>query len=122
MWHNVTPHEGEETMSAQEYVRKKSEQTIENIYANAVAKAKADEMEKYKKEDYERTFSGFISKLADDEAEVSILEGLVSDAISKGSDASLSSLKGDLANAKRRYTKTKNEMEAWLSGYEKANG
>ena len=101
------------TLSTEEYLKKKEQEEIDKIFDAAIAEAKAKELEAMKEEVENKTLAEMVFKLADAEAEVSIQEELLSDAVRKEED--LSVRKEELKKSKMRFTTCKNKLERWCS-------
>lgn len=101
------------TLSTEEYLKKKEQEEIDKIFNAAIAEAKAKELEAMKEEVENKTLAEMVFKLADAEAEVSIQEELLSDAMRSGEDVSVR--KEELKKSKMGFTTCKNKLERWCS-------
>lgn len=111
-----------ETMTTEEYLKKKEQDELDRLFDEAVNEAKQKELSQLAKQEKEEYFMSLIIKLSDCEDELAILEEQLSQYI-KNPDVmkdKIDNIKRDIKVMKIKYTKTKNEIDRFI-GEEKEN-
>lgn len=111
-----------ETMTTEEYLKKKEQDELDRLFDEAVNEAKQKELSQLAKQEKEEYFMSLIIKLSDCEDELAILEEQLSQYI-KNPDImkdKIDNIKRDIKVMKIKYTKTKNEIDRFI-GEEKEN-
>lgn len=105
-----------ETMTTEEYLKKKEQDELDRLFDEAINEAKQKELSQLAKQEKENYFKSLVVKLSDCEDELSILEDQLSEYI-KNPDVmkdKIDSIKRDMKIMKIRYTKTKNEIDRFI--------
>lgn len=111
-----------ETMTTEEYLKKKEQDELDKLFDEAINEAKQKELSQLAKQEKEEYFMSLIIKLSDCEDELAILEEQLSQYI-KNPDImkdKIDNIKRDIKVMKIKYTKTKNEIDRFI-GEEKEN-
>lgn len=105
-----------DTMTTEEYLKKKEQEELDKLFDEAIKEAKEKELSKLAIEEKENYFKSLVVKLSDCEDELSILEEQLSEYI-KNPDVmkdKIDSIKRDMKIMKIKYTKTKNEIDRFI--------
>lgn len=105
-----------ETMTTEEYLKKKEQDELDRLFDEAVNEAKQKELSQLAKQEKEEYFMSLIIKLSDCEDELAILEEQLSQYI-KNPDVmkdKIDNIKRDIKVMKIKYTKTKNEIDRFI--------
>lgn len=105
-----------ETMTTEEYLKKKEQDELDRLFDEAINEAKQKELSQLAKQEKEEYFISLITKLSDYEDELAILEEQLSQYI-KNPDVmkdKIDSIKRDIKVMKIKYTKTKNEIDRFI--------
>lgn len=105
-----------ETMTTEEYLKKKEQDELDKLFDEAINEAKQKELSQLAKQEKEEYFISLITKLSDYEDELAILEEQLSQYI-KNPDVmkdKIDSIKRDIKVMKIKYTKTKNEIDRFI--------
>lgn len=105
-----------ETMTTEEYLKKKEQDELDRLFDEAINEAKQKELSQLAKQEKEEYFISLITKLSDCEDELAILEEQLSQYI-KNPDVmkdKIDNIKRDIKVMKIKYTKTKNEIDRFI--------
>lgn len=105
-----------ETMTTEEYLKKKEQDELDRLFDEAINEAKQKELSQLAKQEKEEYFISLITKLSDCEDELAILEEQLSQYI-KNPDVmkdKIDNIKRDIKIMKMKYTKTKNEIDRFI--------
>lgn len=105
-----------ETMTTEEYLKKKEQDELDRLFDEAISEAKQKELSQLAKQEKEEYFMSLIIKLSDCEDELAILEEQLSQYI-KNPDImkdKIDNIKRDIKVMKIKYTKTKNEIDRFI--------
>lgn len=105
-----------ETMTTEEYLKKKEQDELDKLFDEAINEAKQKELSQLAKQEKEEYFMSLIIKLSDCEDELAILEEQLSQYI-KNPDImkdKIDNIKRDIKVMKIKYTKTKNEIDRFI--------
>lgn len=105
-----------ETMTTEEYLKKKEQNELDKLFDEAINEAKQKELSQLAKQEKEKYFISLITKLSDCEDELAILEEQLSQYI-KNPDVmkdKIDNIKRDIKVMKIKYTKTKNEIDRFI--------
>lgn len=105
-----------ETMTTEEYLKKKEQDELDRLFDEAINEAKQKELSQLAKQEKEEYFMSLIIKLSDCEDELAILEEQLSQYI-KNPDVmkdKIDNIKRDIKVMKIKYTKTKNEIDRFI--------
>lgn len=105
-----------ETMTTEEYLKKKEQDELDRLFDEAISEAKQKELSQLAKQEKEEYFMSLIIKLSDCEDELAILEEQLSQYI-KNPDVmkdKIDNIKRDIKVMKIKYTKTKNEIDRFI--------
>ena len=105
-----------ETMTTEEYLKKKEQNELDRLFDEAINEAKQKELSQLAKQEKEEYFTSLITKLSDCEDELAILEEQLSQYI-KNPDVmkdKIDNIKRDIKVMKIKYTKTKNEIDRFI--------
>ena len=105
-----------ETMTTEEYLKKKEQDELDRLFDEAINEAKQKELSQLAKQEKEEYFISLITKLSDCEDELAILEEQLSQYI-KNPDVmkdKIDSIKRDIKVMRIKYTKTKNEIDRFI--------
>ena len=105
-----------ETMTTEEYLKKKEQDELDRLFDEAINEAKQKELSQLAKQEKEEYFISLITKLSDCEDELAILEEQLSQYI-KNPDVMkdrIDNIKRDIKIMKMKYTKTKNEIDRFI--------
>lgn len=105
-----------ETMTTEEYLKKKEQDELDRLFDEAINEAKQKELSQLAKQEKEEYFISLIAKLSDCEDELAILEEQLSQYI-KNPDVmkdKIDNIKRDIKVMKIKYTKTKNEIDRFI--------
>lgn len=105
-----------ETMTTEEYLKKKEQDELDRLFDEAINEAKQKELSQLAKQEKEKYFISLITKLSDCEDELAILEEQLSQYI-KNPDVmkdKIDNIKRDIKVMKIKYTKTKNEIDRFI--------
>lgn len=105
-----------ETMTTEEYLKKKEQDELDRLFDEAINEAKQKELSQLAKQEKEEYFMSLITKLSDCEDELAILEEQLSQYI-KNPDVmkdKIDNIKRDIKVMKIKYTKTKNEIDRFI--------
>ena len=105
-----------ETMTTEEYLKKKEQDELDRLFDEAINEAKQKELSQLAKKEKEEYFISLITKLSDCEDELAILEEQLSQYI-KNPDVmkdKIDNIKRDIKVMKIKYTKTKNEIDRFI--------
>ena len=105
-----------ETMTTEEYLKKKEQDELDKLFDEAINEAKQKELSQLAKQEKEEYFISLITKLSDCEDELAILEEQLSQYI-KNPDVmkdKIDNIKRDIKVMKIKYTKTKNEIDRFI--------
>ena len=106
----------EPIMTAKEYINKKEQEELDEIFDKACKEARDKELKRLAEIEYEKTFADMVSKLNDKECELNILEDLYRKSYesSESTTEEKEKLKSDIKNHKIAYTKLKNELNTFI--------
>ena len=105
-----------ETMTTEEYLKKKEQDELDRLFDEAINEAKQKELSQLAKQEKEEYFISLITKLSDCEDELGVLEEQLSQYI-KNPDVmkdKIDNIKRDIKVMKIKYTKTKNEIDRFI--------
>ena len=105
-----------ETMTTEEYLKKKEQDELDRLFDEAINEAKQKELSQLAKQEKEEYFTSLITKLSDCEDELGVLEEQLSQYI-KNPDVmkdKIDNIKRDIKVMKIKYTKTKNEIDRFI--------
>lgn len=105
-----------ETMTTEEYLKKKEQDELDRLFDEAISEAKQKELSQLAKQEKEEYFISLITKLSDCEDELAVLEEQLSQYI-KNPDVmkdKIDNIKRDIKVMKIKYTKTKNEIDRFI--------
>ena len=105
-----------ETMTTEEYLKKKEQDELDRLFDEAINEAKQKELSQLAKQEKEEYFISLTTKLSDCEDELAILEEQLSQYI-KNPDImkdKIDNIKRDIKVMKIKYTKTKNEIDRFI--------
>ena len=105
-----------ETMTTEEYLKKKEQDELDRLFDEAINEAKQKELSQLAKQEKEEYFRSLITKLSDYEDELGVLEEQLSQYI-KNPDVmkdKIDNIKRDIKVMKIKYTKTKNEIDRFI--------
>lgn len=105
-----------DTMTTEEYLKKKEQNELDRLFDEAINEAKQKELSQLAKQEKDEYFISLITKLSDSEDELGILEDQLSEYI-KNPDVmkdKIDSIKREIKVMKIKYTKTKNEIDRFI--------
>lgn len=105
-----------DTMTTEEYLKKKEQDELDRLFDEAINEAKQKELSQLAKQEKEEYFISLMTKLSDSEDELGILEDQLSEYI-KNPDVmkdKIDSIRREIKVMKIKYTKTKNEIDRFI--------
>lgn len=105
-----------DTMTTEEYLKKKEQDELDRLFDEAINEAKQKELSQLAKQEKDEYFISLMTKLSDSEDELGILEDQLSEYI-KNPDVmkdKIDSIRREIKVMKIKYTKTKNEIDRFI--------